>query len=57
MATYVGGTHECIAAIPTHSDLESFPIGVNDSVTWDSGTINPPPQVIDGASTTGRRSV
>ena len=57
MATYVGGTHECIAAIPTHSDLESFPIGVNDSATWDSGTINPPPQVIDGASTTGRSSV
>ncbi|WP_167372105.1 hypothetical protein [Rhodococcus koreensis] len=57
MATYVGGTHECIASIPTHSHLESFLIGVNDSVTWDTGTINPPPQVIDGALTTGRRSV
>jgi hypothetical protein len=44
MATYVSGTHECIAAILAHPDLESFPVHATDPVTWDSDTINPPPQ-------------
>ncbi|NLE81451.1 MAG: hypothetical protein GX610_18075 [Rhodococcus sp.] len=43
MATYVGGTDECIAAIVDHPDLEAFPVQATDKVTWDSDTINPRP--------------
>jgi hypothetical protein len=43
MSTYVAGSVECVAAVLADEDLESFPVTVDQSVTWDSDTVNPTP--------------
>jgi hypothetical protein len=44
MSTYVGGSVECVAAILGELRLESFRISVDQSVAWNSDTINPTPE-------------
>lgn len=43
MSTYVAGSVECVAAVLADEDLESFPVTVDQRVTWDSDTVNPTP--------------
>jgi hypothetical protein len=43
MSTYVAGSAECVAAVLAVEDLESCPVTVDQSVTWDSDTVNPTP--------------
>jgi len=45
MSTYVAGSADCIAAVLENEQLESFPVTVDQSVTWDSDTVNPTPPV------------
>lgn len=43
MATYVGGTRECVNSILSRVDLESFLADPSDSIIVTSDTVNPPP--------------
>jgi hypothetical protein len=43
MSTYVAGSADCIAGLLEDERLESFPVTVDQSVTWDSDTVNPTP--------------
>lgn len=44
MATYVGGTEECVDALVDHPGLEAFRVHAMDKITWDSDTINRRPR-------------
>jgi hypothetical protein len=44
MASYVGGSRQCIEAILASSELEAFELSAEMSVQWDSDTINPRPE-------------
>ncbi len=44
MSTYVGGSVACVAAVLAESGLESFRVDVDQSVAWNSDTINPTPE-------------
>lgn len=43
LSTYVGGTDACIRRLVGDEALESFRVPVDQSVSWDSDTINPIP--------------
>jgi hypothetical protein len=43
MSTYVGGNASCIAAVPAENQLETFPVSVDQSVTWSADVVNPKP--------------
>jgi hypothetical protein len=43
MASYVGGSRQCVEAILASSELEAFEVSAEMSVQWDSDTINPRP--------------
>jgi hypothetical protein len=43
MSTYVGGSRASIGAVLADDRLESFPVHVDQRVTWDSDTVNPLP--------------
>jgi len=43
MTTYVGGTADCAAAVLAEPRLESYPVTVDQKVTWDADTVNPLP--------------
>ncbi len=43
MSTYVGGSSASIGAVLADDRLESLPVSVDQSVTWESDTINPQP--------------
>ncbi len=43
MSTYVGGSHECIAEVLAHEDLEAVGMASSDGITWASDHLNPPP--------------
>ena len=43
MTTYVGGSAACIAALLDAEELEVAAVPVDQSVTWDADTVNPPP--------------
>jgi hypothetical protein len=57
MSTYVAGSAECVAAVLAHEQLESFSVTVDQSVYWNSDTVNPTPSVPPdiGGSTRSRR--
>lgn len=44
MASYVGGSSQCVEAILASPDLEAFEVLAEMSVQWDSDTINPRPE-------------
>jgi hypothetical protein len=43
LSTYVGGFDACVRALLEDGALEVLPVSVDQGVTWDSDTINPPP--------------
>jgi hypothetical protein len=43
LSTYVGGSNACIDAILSEGSLEVLPVSVDQSVAWDTDTINPLP--------------
>lgn len=43
MTTYVGGSVECIDAVLADDRLESFAVGLDQTVHWRSDTLNPTP--------------
>ena len=43
MSTYVGGTAECIEAVLSDMRLEAFAVTVDQTVHWQTDTLNPPP--------------
>jgi hypothetical protein len=43
MATYVGASAHCIAAIVNSDALEALPVNSDQRVTWDTDTVNPLP--------------
>jgi hypothetical protein len=43
MGTYVGGSTQCIAALLGDRRLEAYPVTVDQTVDWQSDTINPTP--------------
>jgi hypothetical protein len=45
MSTYVAGSADCIARVLEDQQLESFAVTVDQSVMWDSDTVNPTPPV------------
>ncbi|WP_413768920.1 hypothetical protein [Rhodococcus pyridinivorans] len=44
MASYVGGSRQCIEAILASPDLEAFEVAAEMSVQWDSDSVNPRPE-------------
>lgn len=48
MATYVGGSAACIAALVADDRLEALPVSVDERVTWDSDEVNGAPPRPDG---------
>lgn len=44
MASYVGGSRQCIEAILASSELEAFEVSAEMSVQWDSDSVNPRPE-------------
>lgn len=44
MSTYVGGSRASIAALLADDQLESLPVSVDQSVTWEADTVNPLPE-------------
>lgn len=42
MTTYLGAEADCINAVTRDPRLESRPAGVDQRITWDSDTVNPP---------------
>lgn len=43
MASYVGGSRQCVEAILASPELEAFEVSAEMNVQWDSDTINPRP--------------
>ena len=43
MTTYVGGSAACIAELVATEGLEAFPVPIDQRVTSDADTVNPPP--------------
>jgi hypothetical protein len=44
MSTYIGGSTECIEAVLTDERLEAYPVSVDQTVHWESDSINLTPQ-------------
>ena len=44
MSTYVGASAECIEAVLADSRLEAYPVSVDQTVDWQSDTLNPTPE-------------
>lgn len=42
-STYVGGTESLIDAMISDDRIEAWPAKIDDSITWASDTVNPPP--------------
>lgn len=59
--TYVGGSMECIAALLRDPGLESFPVSVDQGITWQADTVNPlptpPAPAVPNTSWAARRHV
>jgi hypothetical protein len=43
LTTYVGASQECTAAVVAADDMEAMVVPVDQRVSWDSDTLNPPP--------------
>ena len=44
MSTYIGGSARCIEAVLGDDRLETYPVTVDQTVHWQSDTINPTPE-------------
>ncbi len=44
MSTYIGGSADCIAAVLADQHLEAYPVTVDQTIHWQSDTINPTPE-------------
>jgi hypothetical protein len=42
MSTYVGGSEECIASVLRSDGLEAMPVPIDQRVTWEADSLNPP---------------
>ncbi|CAM2882596.1 Integral membrane protein [Prescottella defluvii] len=43
MSTYLGASEACVAAVLAEEELEALPAHADQSLTWDSDTVNPLP--------------
>jgi hypothetical protein len=43
MSTYVGGSSASISAVLADDVLEALPVSVDQGITWETDTVNPPP--------------
>jgi hypothetical protein len=42
MTTYIGGSRDCIQSLVADGNLEAMIVPVDQSVTWEADTLNPP---------------
>jgi hypothetical protein len=43
MTTYVSGSHDAIQALLDSEQIESLPVPVDQSITWEADAVNPLP--------------
>jgi hypothetical protein len=44
VSTYIGGSAQCIEAVVGSATLEAMEVTSDQSIAWESDTLNPPPE-------------